>query len=548
MQTINLKTLFKVQLYLWGIVLTTVVTTVVANTEGEALPRMDIPGIERPRYAPDRIIFKLAESFAEPDDSVAVMARVRSRRLQGIMERNRFVKTERIFKVSKPRKLQDIQVVYLPPGIEPKEAIERLQSDPDVEWAEPDYYRYTSYTEPNDEYHHEFIASRVHLDAIEAQSAWDVTTGDPNIIIAVIDTGVHYNHPDLFDNIWVNPGEVSDRNGDDRIDLHDVDLNEDRNISQEEIDAASNGVDDDGNDYDDDIMGWDFVNFYVGRGAVEGEDYYEKDNNPDDFQGHGTMVAGAVSAVGNNGIGVMGVTWNSRIMILRSGFSYFNSGAVPASATCSAIAYAIANGADIINISSGGYDACRYEHTIINSATDNDCIIVASAGNDNNNKPLYPSSYEEVISIASTYTSDLASDTKVFFSNYGLCIDVAAPGVNVETTYLNGEYYLSRGTSLSSPIVAGVAALVKSSGTALSSQGVTDQIIATCDNIDHLNPSFAGRLGAGRLNARKAVDQEFSGPRPNLISKIAQYIDDECEAGKTKAELYASTTFHKFHD
>lgn len=542
MQVINLKAHFIVQLYLLGIILTIVSTTVAAKIDSATTPGGDCPSMERPKYAPDRIIFKLSKPFTKPDNSISLMTQVGSPKLKSLMQRNNLVKFDRIFRGSKPRQLRDIYIAQLPPGTEPEEVIERLNSDPAVEWAEPDYYRYTSYIDPNDEYYHESPGSRTHLDRIEVQSAWDVTTGDPNIIIAVIDSGVNYNHPDLFDNIWVNPGEVSDRNGDGRIDLHDIDLNGDRSISQDEINAASNDIDDDGNEYTDDIIGWDFVDVSASEAyeALSGEDYFQEDNNPDDFQGHGTMVAGTVSAVGNNGIGVVGVTWNSRIMVLRSGFDFGGNGVVLASAVCQAVKYAIDNGADIINISAGGYDACRYEHTVFNSAAEIGCIIVAAAGNKNTDRPHYPSSHEDVISVAATYSSDIALDSKVSFSNYGFCIDVAAPGVNFISTAVNGEYDLAHGTSFSSPVVAGIAALVKSSDIALSNDGLINQIIATCKNIDHLNPSFAGKLGAGRVNAEEAVGREFFGARPKLISKIIQYVDEECEAGKKKAKLYAT--------
>jgi len=513
---------------------------------------------DRPSYAPDRIIFKLAPHASEPDGSAVLMSQGEPHRLHRVVQRYGFVKTTDIIRNPKPESLRDIHLGYLLPSLRPEEMLDELRSDPDVEWAEPDYYRYTSYTEPNDSRYIDEPHRRAHLDRIEAQYAWDLTRGDPNIVIAIIDTGIYYNHEDLFDNIWVNPGEVSDRNGDGRIDLHDIDLNGDRSISQDEIDAndISNGIDDDGNNYTDDVIGWDFVDLPEdGLEKHFEEDYLDSDNNPADFNGHGTTVAGAAAAVGNNGIGFAGVTWNSRIMILRAGYekryTTKNEGEILTSAISQAVKYAIDNGADIINMSFGGYDPCKLEQAVFNDARDNGCILVAAAGNYDKDSPylpytpVYPASYEGIISVAAT--SNLDDKRAIFFgngsSNYGLCIDVSAPGRLVGTTNSDGGYEPAQGTSLSSPIVAGLAALVISSryrDPDWSSEQTVIQIIATADDIDQVNLGYTGKLGAGRVNARKAVGQEFFGPRPKLISKIVQYIDDECEAGKRKAELYAT--------
>lgn len=502
--------------------------------DGDDTGRSD-PG--RVSYAPNRIVFKLVEPEVDEEGPVPPGRGMQDWRLRALVQRNRLVETDRLFRAVNPEPLGGIHLAHLPPGTSVEEAIDRLRNDPDVEWAEPDYYRYTSYTEPNDA----LYGTEAHLNRIDAQTAWDRTTGDPNIIVAIIDTGVSYNHEDLFDNIWVNPGEVPDRNGDGRIDLHDLDLNGNRNVSPREISTASNGLDDDGNGYTDDIMGWDFVDETVLDYVRPGEDCRVKDNNPDDFEGHGTLVAGTIAAVGNNGIGVAGVTWRSKIMILRAGYAITtldgHSGNVPATFVCQAVRYAAEMGADIINISSGGHDACSYERTSFDYAADRGCIVVASAGNKNTSRPHYPSSYEGIVCVAAT--SDL-DDGRADFSNYGLGVDLAAPGLNVQTTSVDDGYEGANGTSFASPIVAGVAALVKSAHPAWDRSQVISQLMVAADDITQQNPSLVGMLGAGRVNARRAVDREFRGPHVKLASRIVQYIGDECAAGHPKAELYAT--------
>jgi len=512
-------------------------------TDRITTPRGNVQAVpHRPRYAPDRLVFKLRESVAERDHSVSWASKERARRLQDLAIRNRLVQTGGLFRASHSDGLRDLQVAYLPPDTDIQVAMERLRDDPQVEWVEPDYYRYTSYVEPNDPLYWDAQFGQTHLDRIEAQNAWDHTTGDPRVIIAIIDTGVSYNHEDLFDNVWVNPGEVADRNGDRRTTLHDIDLNGDRKISRNELNAAADGLDNDRNGYTDDIMGWDFVDDIFADDVYPGEDREGEDNDPDDFQGHGTLVAGTAAAVGNNGIGVAGVTWGCQIMILRAGYSVVHEtagshGQVPATLVCAAIRYAAENGADIINISSGGYDACHYELASLEYASDHGCVVVAAAGNEASDGLLYPSSYESVVSVAST---DSLSDAKADFSNFGPCIDVAAPGVDIGTTALYGGYKRADGTSLSSPIVAGIAALTKSIHPGWDRQQIVNQLVATADRVDQENPSFVGMLGAGRINARRAVGHPFLGPRPELVGKIAQYTDEQGPAGTRKARLYAT--------
>jgi len=229
---------------------------------------------------------------------------------------------------------------------------------------------------------------------IDTPEAWDRVTNCSAIVVAVIDTGVDYNHPDLAgppSNIWINAG-----------------------------DNNANGIDDDGNGYIDDGRGWDFI---------------QMDNDPMDFHSHGTHVAGTIGAIGDNGIGGTGVCWTVQVMSVRA-LSTLGSGTTAELAA--AIDYAVANGANVINMSLGGTGGFAGDiiDTAIASARAAGVLVVAAAGNTGTNNdvsPFYPASYnrDNIISVAATDQRDVLAG----FSNYGaVSVDVAAPGVNIYST------------------------------------------------------------------------------------------------------------------
>ena len=226
-----------------------------------------------------------------------------------------------------------IQHVKLPPAMSVETALEVYRGNPDVVYAEPNYIRYLNATTPNDSLFSRLWGLNNTGQSVNGTSgtagadvdgpeAWDVTQGSNTVVIAVMDTGVDYNHPDLAGNIWSNPGEV-----------------------------AGNTLDDDNNGYVDDIRGWDFV---------------DDDNDPVDVQGHGTHVSGTIAAVGNNAIGVTGVCWQAKIMPLRT-FDAFGGGATSAR-IIAAIGYAVNKGAKVINASFGGPDYSQAEYDALSSA------------------------------------------------------------------------------------------------------------------------------------------------------------------------------------
>ncbi|MBS3151054.1 S8 family serine peptidase [Candidatus Woesearchaeota archaeon] len=280
----------------------------------------------------------------------------------------------------------------------------------DVEYAEPNFLYYTSFI-PNDLRYNEQWAHK----NTDAELGWDREKGNSNVVIAIIDSGVDYNHEDLAENIWRNADEI-----------------------------PYNNLDDDNNNYIDDIVGYDFVDLNTdnlcldGSCLVKGEDYSIIDNDPTDFYGHGTHVAGIAAGVADNNIGIAGVCHDCKIMPLRAGFSlklqYENGdigkvGSLDIVSIANAIRYAADNEADIISMSfGGGYS--DIVNDAINYAHERGVVLIAAAGNLGHDSIEYPAGNENVISVAAT---DL-NDDKADFSSYGYWVDIAAPGVNIIST------------------------------------------------------------------------------------------------------------------
>lgn len=295
---------------------------------------------------------------------------------------------------------------------------------------------------------------------IHAENAWDVQTGTSNVVVATTDTGVDYNHPDLNANLWRNPGESG--NG-----------------------KETNDVDDDGDGIVDDVYGANFVNGTSG--------------DPADNNGHGTHVAGIIGASTNNSMGVAGINWNTRIMALK--FLAANGTGNTADAV-SAINYAVAHGAKVINASWSSNSNSQALHDAIHAAGNAGVLFVAAAGNggndslgDNNDSaPVYPATFDEanIISVASTDVNGNLSS----FSNYGVnSVDVAAPGENIMSTWPNNSYASKSGTSMATPHVAGISALLMASN---STTSMTD-IKATILGNTRALPSLQGKVLTGGL-------------------------------------------------
>ena len=342
------------------------------------------------------------------------------------------------------------------------DAIRVLEANPNVLYAEPNFIVQAAAT-PNDPRYAELYGlnntgqTGGTADAdIDAPEAWDLQTGT-DIVVAVIDTGLDYNHADIVGNVWTNPGEI-----------------------------AGNRIDDDNNGFIDDTRGWDFVN---------------NDNDPLDDNRHGTHVSGTIAAAGNNAVGVVGVNWRARIMPLK--FLSATGGGTTANAIA-AVNYSVRMGARVSSNSWGGGAFSQALADAIAAANTAGQIFIAAAGNataNNDVTPSYPCSYASanIVCVAATD----ANDALATFSNFGATsVDLAAPGVNTLSTTLNGTYTSLSGTSMATPHVSGVAALLLASDSTLT---VTDLKALILNNTD-ARPALAGRtVTGGRLNAFNAL-------------------------------------------
>jgi len=361
-----------------------------------------------------------------------------------------------------------------------EQVLTRLREEPEVEWAEPNYRRYPMKL-PNDQ----MFGSQWHLDNrgqsggtpgadIQAVDAWDMTTGNSDVVVAILDSGIDYTHPDLRKNMWHNPGE--DWTAEDT--------------------PGNNGIDDDHNGYIDDYFGIDAVN---------------ESGNPIDTLGHGTHVAGIVGAVGNNGVGITGVTWHVQLMALKFLDPY---GSVADEIEC--ISYILDQKEKgipvrVVNASFGDSSSSLFEKEAIESLMSAGIMMPASAGNVASDldglKNNYPASYalQNIISVAASDNNDRLA----FFSNYGFhSVDIAAPGVEILSTYLNGSYDTLSGTSMVAPQVSGALALLYAQKPR-SVEEARERILRGVDQNDYLS----GRLFSnGRLNVFNALRVDLRGP------------------------------------
>ena len=346
-----------------------------------------------------------------------------------------------------------------------KEIIARLEDFQQIELVELEPQSSVLET-PNDPR----FSEQLSLTHILTEEAWNIHKCEDGYIpiIAIVDTGVLWSHQDLFDNIWQNLGE--DLDGDGIVRLPDGTFDPD----------DINGIDDDGNGYIDDFIGWNF---------------YGDDNYPG-AGSHGTKVAGFASAVTNNSIGIASTAWNAQLMPIQSG-----SGS-SISKGYEGIVYAAENGADIINNSWGGSGYSYIFQEIIDYVESLGSIVVAAAGNSNNTIKLYPASYHNVISVANITLDDL----KYGSSTYNYAVDVSAPGVNTLSTSSNGSYNNGgSGTSYSSPVVASLLALVKSYHPDWTNEQIRTQVLFSSFNLNNNNPSYVNRLGYGRIDSYSAL-------------------------------------------
>ena len=363
------------------------------------------------------------------------------------------------------------QLWRLGPGISVPTAVRECLDSDLVEAAEPDYLVFATET-PNDPSFED--GSLWHLDNplqngsngkvdIRAREAWSIRNDAEPIIVAILDTGMRLTHEDLRSNLWRNPDEIE-----------------------------GNGIDDDENGYIDDVHG---INAILDSGT------------PHDDAGHGTHVAGIIGAQGNNSVGTVGVAWNIRLMPLRF-LDRFGEGTISDAVQC--INYAIAHGAQVINNSWGTNAFSGALNGAMSLALQADVLIVAAAGNERRNNdivPIYPANYNQrnILSVAaSTRRDGLAS-----YSNYGAgSVDLAAPGDAILSAWSHSDraYEVTSGTSMSTPMVSGAAALVRAHFPQLTASEIAERLIATADPL----PALRRRcVSEGRLNLALALGPDL---------------------------------------
>ncbi|MES2680653.1 MAG: S8 family serine peptidase [Bacteroidota bacterium] len=337
--------------------------------------------------------------------------------------------------------------------------IEELSAIKGVEYAERVPLMKTDIT-PNDP---TFPAQ---LTQINAQNAWNVFNGSSNITVAIVDNAVMWTHQDLVANTYTNAGEI-----------------------------AGNSIDDDANGYVDDVNGWDVADW---------------DNNAIPTQtlmDHGTHCAGIAGARTNNGIGIASIGWNIKLIPVKTTYDTGNTSTI--SDGYGGIIYAARAGARVVSCSWGGGGFAQSEQNVVNYAWNKGCLVVAAAGNSSSSIQSYPGAYGNVFCVASIGSGDVKSG----FSNFGTWVDISAPGEGHYSTIPNsttGTYGFKSGTSMATPMVAGLAALMLSNCSTMTQTDVINCISSTAVNIYTLSGnatySTSSQLGAGRIDAFAAMN------------------------------------------
>lgn len=339
----------------------------------------------------------------------------------------------------------------LDPGADLADVMLELSQDPRVEVVEPNYLAYTAVI-PTDP----FYSEKFEFPKIDAEPAWDIETGSSDVWVAVVDTGVDRDHPDLEGNVVPGADFISGGDG------------------------------------------------YGGETPGDGIDNNE-DGIIDQNVGHGTHVAGIIAAEANNGTGACGIAWNATILPLRIFPANGDTGA-SFSAIIDAVNYAANVGnVKVISMSIGTtYESSLLQSTI-NGAWARGKVLVAAAANANTNEPYYPAAHNNVISVAALNKNG----QKASFSNYGSWIDISAYGTGIYSTYFNDSSAYLSGTSMACPLVSGVVALLFSYDGGMSNQQCVQTLLIYTDDVDGLNPAYSGQLGSGIVNPYLALDSMF---------------------------------------
>ena len=384
-------------------------------------------------------------------------------------------------------RLRRIYLIRFPKGRELETLRRRYERHRAIEAVEMNRLNQScAETEPNDPNYTE----QWNLTVLNMLQAWDIEQGKPQVTVAVIDSGITTRHPEFRSQLWENVDEI-----------------------------PRNGIDDDGNGYVDDRNGWDFSDAPTLPGSG---DWTVRDNDPEDETGHGTHVSGIIAAKVNNGLGIAGIAPNCRLMPVRAGFKYGGGAYLQNDDLAAAIVYAADNGARVINMSWGDTVRAFIIEDAIEYAHHRGCVLVGAAGNSGAVGSYYPAALKPVISVAGLGQEKQLYDS----SNFGATINIAAPGEEILSTALNGEYRKSSGTSMAAAHVSGVAALVLSANPHATNIEIQEKLITTA------KPLFITELvGAGSLDAYAALAASTS-----LIAEI--------DAQRTLQQVLGGTQSH----
>lgn len=445
--------------------------------------------------AKDRVWIRIKAEVTNPGEAARQVALKVGGTVQSFNFGDPSIPTPEQAKEQKNRLSRTFAVKYSPKQFQLTRAISLLKQDARVELVENIYKRKKLEIIPNDTYYSRLWDMKI----MSMPKAWSISQCSSNVVVAVSDSGLDLSHEDISGNVWQNTDEI-----------------------------PNNGIDDDHNKVVDDVNGYNFFDY---------------NNNVNDDHGHGTHVAGTISAVGNNSKGITGVCWKAKIMPVKGlgaqGYGYDDSLAYT-------ILYAANNGADVINMSWGGLGGSEIISDALDYAFNKGTVLVAAAGNDNvNASHFFPTAHKKVISVAASNSEDL----KLSFSNWGDAIDVSAPGNEIlslmapplrnkidENDTVGEHYAYLFGTSMASPHVAGLAALLKSKYPSWSNQKIAEQIIGTTDfiNTDSLHP-----MGTGRINAYNALTSQTLKKKIALLSY--NFIDPDKDSNLENGEKVQMT-------
>ncbi|MEI8134963.1 MAG: S8 family serine peptidase [bacterium] len=450
----------------------------------------------QPRYSRELVVkVKSVETLAKPSSSLQkFLSKISSVSISN---------AKRIFEKTSASNLQSVRssssdlarIIIIPiyDGIDIQQIFETLTQFAEIEFAEPNYiYHVDAAPKPNDSLYSEQWAHRV----MHVPEAWQITQGDTAIQIGFIDTGVEWDHPDLLGQFAVNPSEDINRNG-----LFDAWPSTETRMDAygHLVKGDLDGIDNDGNGYVDDVIGYDFVD----QSSINFGDAKDRDPIPVDENdhSHGTAVAGVIAAKANNAIGVAGIAPKCRLVALRA---FDATGNAEDDDIASAIVYAAENNVRILNLSFGDYIPSLLQRDAIRYAVSKGVIIFASSGNDGSTLPHYPSDFDECISVGgSVLASDNVSESEVSTSTHGSGMDIIAPSEHIMTLSGANGYKFIQGTSFSSPAAAAVAGLMLAHDPSLTGTEIRSILESTAKNLDPLG--YGPYEGNGRIDALAAL-------------------------------------------